>query len=172
MSFIAWHPASLNTFNPDKQGDEPTYACERTWEAVSKVLRPKLGKDGQVIKPRLDPKSPLALETLAGIIGEGKAVEFIGYLRIFDELPTLKEIENNPSSITMPTAPGTLYALSGVIGHGVTPSNVGPLVTFLRRMAKEYQVITMRAIIAQNPNITREQSIKDWIADNNTEMFR
>ena len=170
-SFVSWNPQNLNTFDPDNQGDEPTYACERTWDMVSKVLMPKLSATGQVIKPAFDPRGPLALETLSGIIGEGKATEFLGYLRIFKDLPTIKNMQDAPTTTTMPTAPGTLYALSGVIGHGIKEANAAALITFVRRMAQEYQVITMRSINANNPKLIRTQSIKDWIADNNTEMF-
>lgn len=165
VSFIEWLPQSLNTFDPDMQGEEPTYPCERTWEMVSKLLTPTK------IMPALQPSHPLALEAIAGIIGEGKAIEFLGYLKIFEDLPTVAAIIAAPNTVPLPNAPGTMYALTGIIGHAATADNISQLIKYANRMAKEYQVITLRCLAAKNPQLIQTTAVKDWIAENNTQLF-
>lgn len=160
ISFIDWLPQSLNMFSPEKQGEEPTYPCERTWEMVSKV-----------ISNDFDPQAPLALEKLAGIIGEGKALEFINFLKIYKDLLTIPDILAAPSTVPMPCEAGTLYALTGVIGQAATKSNATGLIEFVSRMPKEYQVICLRCIVAKDPSLMRERALVNWTARNNIELF-
>jgi len=165
ISFIEWLPASLNTFNPDKQGDEPTYPCERTWEMVSKLLTKNKNRKS------LKPSDPLALEALCGVIGEGKAIEFLGYLRMFEDLPTIKQIVAEPNSTQLPTAPGTCYALTGVIAQAATKSNIAQLMKYVERLIKEYQVVTVRNLMANDAELLHTPSVNTWMADNAQLLF-
>jgi hypothetical protein len=158
-SYITYQPQKLNTFNPEDQGDEPTYACERTWEFVHKLLQTGVKTDGD---------HTLAL--LAGTVGEGVAREFLGYLKVFKDLPSIVEILNAPNSCTLPTAASTLYALSGTIGAHAKADNIGKLMDYVTRMPKEFQVITLREVLRTDPTLVEDTSVKQWVAKNNTQL--
>ena len=159
ISFIDWLPQRLNTFDPEKQGEEPTYACERTWEFVSKLLL-----------KGLDPRSDLALPLLAGVIGEGAAVEFLGYLKMFKDLPTIEEIIAAPNSAKIPDGAGPRYAISGTIGHKATRGNVDQLLEYVERLPKEYQVVCLRSLGAKDASMIQTPAVKMWIAKTNTQL--
>ena len=159
VSFIDWLPQRLNTFDPDNQGEEPTYACERTWEFVSKLL----------IKG-LDPRSNNALPLLAGCIGEGVAQEFLGYLKMFKDLPTIAEIIAAPNSTKIPDGAGPRYALSGTIGHKADRNNVDQLIEYVERLPKEYQVVCLRSLGAKDASMIQTPAVKMWIAKTNTQL--
>jgi hypothetical protein len=161
ISFMKFAPNRMNTFNPEKQGDEPTYACERTWEMAHKLL-----------SKGLDPRNKSALNLLTGVLGEGAAREFIAYLKVFKDLPTIEEIIKSPNAIKVPTEPGTLFAITGTIGHNVNLGNVDQLMEFVARLPKEFQTVCLRYIAAKDVSLIHTSSaIKDWIASNNADLF-
>lgn len=160
LSFIRFKPGNLNTFNPDNDDGQDTYACERTWEFAHQLLSTKI-----------ETEDPDLLPLLNGTLSEGISREFISFLRIYKDLPTMKEILTNPKNIEIPDQPSTLYALTGSIGHHAKEETIDKLFDFIDRMPMEFQVICMREIGRRNNELLSTPRVEKWIATNNTELF-
>ncbi|KXJ59497.1 MAG: hypothetical protein AXW14_15465 [Alteromonas sp. Nap_26] len=140
VSYIQYKPSNLQMFDPDHT--DYTFACPRTWEFASKILR------------QLDDVGPSALPLLAGTLGEGAAREFIAFNQVFDQLPSITSIQASPETATMPYHQGgTLYALAGVLADNVTKTNATALLKYVGRMPREFQVITIRDMNRRCPQL-------------------
>lgn len=141
ISYINFKPTALYTFNPDST--EP-YASPRTWEMLSKVL--SIAEPNKII--------------CSGLVGDGVANEFIAYTQIYKDLPTLKEIIDNPL-IDLPNELGTKWALLLMVAEQVDKTNANTLQTFFERFPIDLQIIAMRTIKANDVNILIEH-MYDW----------
>lgn len=156
-AYINFKPDNLLKFSPDHS--DKTFPCPRTWEFVSRLI------EGWKEIP--DSKIPL----LAGTVSEGVAREFFTFCKIFQELPTVQQILKDPKNIKVPTDPGTLYALSGSIGHHAGLKNMDTLMEYVIRMPVEFQVITLKDIIKRKPECIDAASVSTWIQEKGDELF-
>lgn len=156
--YIKFKNTQLYTFKPDHT--DKTYACPRTWEFGSKLLA-KIDD--------LTDKDTLPL--LAGTLSEGVAREFIVFCKVYKELPQISDILARPNSVVVPREPSVLYALTGTLANHAKKDTINPLMDYIGRLAKEFQVITMREVLKRNRDLKRERSVVDWIAVNGEELF-
>jgi hypothetical protein len=159
-SMIEFKPALLNTFNPDSQTGEKTYACGRTWHFVSRSL------------PYMDlTDQGNSLVYLAGTIGEGPAREFLSFLKVYASLPKITEIVASPSTTRIPHEPSHLYALSGSLAGNATKHNIDEIMQYMARVNPEYQVSVIRAMIRANQELRDSPAIEQWLCTQNTVLF-
>jgi hypothetical protein len=156
-AYINFKPDNLYRFDPDHS--DKTFACYRTWDFVSRLIKKW---------PNID-RSKLPL--LAGTISEGIAREFITFCDIFTDLITVDQIIANPTGVKVPDEPGTLYALSGSIGNHAKPDTIDKLMEFVNRLPIEFQIITLREIASKHPTITSSTAVRTWLSKNAQELF-
>lgn len=156
-SYINWKPKNISTFDPNHT--DKTYACPRTWEFAHNILRiSDIGEDD-------------CLPMLAGTLSEGVAREFVGFCKIYGNLPKLEAIMSNPAGIAMPNEPSILYAITGALGDNATESNLSTLVKFILRMPMEFQVICLREIVNRNKQMIAHPTINEWTSSTGIEYF-
>jgi hypothetical protein len=155
--YINWKPGNLYTFKPNHT--DKTYACPRTWEFASRVLKVT------------DLDSPNMLPMLSGVLGEGVAREFLGFTKIYKDLPKPQQIEADPDSVRMPDEPSILYALSGTISHNATTDNFSKLMRFVKRMPVEFQVVTLKDTVRRNKTMLAHPATRTWIAESSVSLF-
>jgi hypothetical protein len=107
----------------------------------------------------------LRYEVFKGAVGEGFAVEYISYLKVYTSLPHLEDIVNSPESINIPSDPAMLYALSGLVSNRITKDNCEPLMTFINRLPVEIQVVTMKSI-TKSASLLSNKTVSKWFIDN------
>lgn len=156
-SYINFKPGNLYTFSPDHT--DKTYASPRTWEFANRVLQAV--PDG----------SPDLLPMLAGTLGEGVAREFIGFCKIYQNLPHIDQIVASPDTIKVPTEPSILFALTGSISHNASQENFGALIAFVERLPIEFQVVCLRETVRRNKSMMGHAAIQKWIAKSATDLF-
>ncbi len=78
LAYIKYKPGNLFNFDPNK--DEETYACPRTWEMLSKILK-------TINSNNLKTYSEL-ITSIVGNVG----LEFVEYSRLRDSLPNIHQI--------------------------------------------------------------------------------
>ena len=156
-SYINFKPGSLYTFQPDHTDN--TYASPRTWEFADRVLKV------------VDMDSPNLLPMLAGTISEGVAREFLSFCKNFANLPTISEIVASPDSITVPSEPSILFALTGALSHNASMDNMDKLAQFIKRLPLEFQVVCLRETIRRNKEMLGHKAVQQWIASNASELF-
>ena len=156
-SYINFKPGSLYTFQPDHT--DVTYASPRTWEFANRVM--------QVV----DLDSPHLLPMLAGTISEGVAREFLSFCRNFANLPKIREILQSPDTITIPSEPSILFALTGALSHNASADNMDQLMKFITRLPLEFQVVCLRETVRRKREMLSVGAVQKWISHNATELF-
>ncbi len=156
-SYLKFKPGNLYTFSPEHT--DKTYACPRTWEFASRILN--ITEEG----------SPDLLPMLSGAISEGVAREFLGFCKIYNNLPTLAEIVLSPETIKVPSEPSILFALTGAIAHNANKENITQLMKFVERLPVEFQVVCLRESVRRSPEIKKNPALLAWITKSAAELF-
>lgn len=169
LGFIRFRPMLLNEFeqrNESKEEkervqrlkDAQAFATPRSWEFLSKVVQQK-------------PASDIEYELYSGIVGEGAAAEFIGYLKYYRDLPNLDALLMNPGAAKVPTEPATLYALATGLATKATQDNMERVVKYALRLPAEFQVLLMKDAIARDSDLTQTKAFNDWAIRNAEVLF-
>jgi len=154
VSFIRFRPNLLHDFDPQREQN----ATPRSWvEGVSDVLG--------VVPPEAE------YECFKGAVGEGAAAEFVGFVRIYRNLPNPDNIILNPTTANVPTDPSTLYALSGAIAERATESNFSRVCTYAERMPPEFSVLSISYAARKNPDLASTKAFTDWAVKHQDILF-
>lgn len=156
-SYIQFKPGNLYTFSPDHT--DKTYASPRTWEFANRVLQ--VAEIG----------SPELLPMLAGTISEGVAREFIGFCKIYQDLPSMASIIASPGTIKVPSEPSILYALTGSLSHHADMDNFKDLMLFIERLPIEFQVVCLREALRRNKSLMTHPALQKWTVNCATDLF-
>ena len=169
LGFIRFRPMLLNEFeqrNDSKEErervqrlkDAQAFATPRSWEFLSKVVQQK-------------PSSAVEYELYTGIVGEGAAAEFMGYLKYYRDLPNLDALLMNPGAAKVPEEPATLYALATGLATKATQDNMERVVKYALRLPAEFQVLLMKDAIVRDNDLTQTKSFNAWAIANADVMF-
>lgn len=152
-SYIKFKPGNLYAFSPDHT--DKTYACNRTWEFANRVLEVASTDDKDL------------LPMLAGVLSEGVAREFIGFTKIDNDLPKISQIVQSPNSVRVPDEPSVLFALTGSISHHADKTNLEPLITYVKRLPKEFQVVALRETVRRRKELVGHPAMQEWASSAN-----
>ena len=118
---------------------------------------------------------PLELQRNAakGQIGEAALTDFFGYMRMFNELPNVKEeIFPDPENAMIPEMPDVLYALCSNIAHKVCEDTASSMVTYIRRFrSKEFAAFCIRDCIARNPGLKKNADVANWVVTEGRDLL-
>jgi len=163
-SFIRARPDLLSAFDA-QQMKSPSM---RGWAFVSSVLEMNV--------------PPVVQHTLiSGCVGEGAAIEFLGHLRLYGEIPSVEEILANPTTAKMPkgeNAPAMCYAIASNLSRALSHKTAKAVMAYISRFdSEEFAVITVKGALdreaalikrkegPKNPVRTHDDVI-EWCAKN------
>lgn len=148
--FLAFRKDLLHKFDPNAR----SWPSGRTWEFVDRNVR--------------DKKLPHEIEyaLTAGAVGEGPAAEYLAYAEMADSLPTADEILKKPDTVKISDEPNVLYAIATMMDTQITPQTLKPAMTFLQRLPKEFQVLTMRGAVKACPELETCEEVTAWLMSN------
>ena len=155
-SYIQGRPEHLHQFDPNH--NDVTFACPRTWEFASKLIK---GKD----------VTPRTLNMLIGTISAGVAHEFNAYLTYCADLPKIEQIRANPTVIEIPTEPALLYAISHMVAAYITEQDALPLMAYIRRLPLEFGTTALRSALKRNKELLKVPPVRDWAHEVAKEIF-
>lgn len=150
IAFIKFKPNLLSAFKPT--ADITNTPSPRTAHNIGKLM--KMG-----VPPELE------YEIYSGAAGEGFAVEFTGFLKVFRKLPDPDAVLLNPASAEVPTDPATIYALCGALSRKASESNFGRLTEYSNRLPEEFNVMLVRDCIQINPDVQNTRAYIEWGAN-------
>lgn len=154
IAFVRFRPNLLCDYSRDAK----TYPTPRTWEFVSRLVA------------KSQP-STVQHSLFAGAVGDGAAVEFSGFLRLWQSLPSIDALLLNPMSANVPTDAGTLYAISAALGRRMTSTNISQIVQYLDRMPQEYAVLCIKDATARDASIQHTKAFTNWIVTHTDVTF-
>jgi hypothetical protein len=169
LGFVRFRPMLLNEFeqrNDSKEErervqrlkDAQAFATPRSWEFMSKVVKEQ-------------PANDIEYELYSGIVGEGCAAEFMGYLKYYRNLPNLDALLMNPDKAKVPDEPAVLYALSTGLAAKATPDNMERVVKYALRMPPEFQVLLVKDAVMRDSALTNTKSFNEWASKNSNILF-
>ena len=153
IAFARFRPECILDYRPT--ADLTNSACPRT-----------MHKAANWITKGLSPMAELA--ALSGCIGEGRAAELVGFLKVWRTLPNIDQIIMSPKTAPIPPQeePATLYAVAGLLGRRATPGNFGAICQYLGRLPKDHQILVMKIATSRAPEVMATQAFIEWSSKN------
>lgn len=149
--YLRYRPGNLST---DKiEPGVRAYPTPRTWAFADQII-------GSHLAPEIE------LELLKGTIGEGVAVEFIGFVREAKNLPDIDRILLDPTGVKVPTSPSTCYAIVAALESRSSPENLETLLKYVARLPKEFEVVYMSTIARKGDEFCETKAYTGWIREN------
>lgn len=149
VAFVRFRPNLLHAF--DSQKDDKAFPTPRSWEFVSRIMNRQ--------------KAALPdLELIAGVIGEGAASEFCGFLHIYRDLPDPRTVLNDPDAADVPDDPATLYAVCELLSGKTDMQNFPQIMAYARRLPPEFSVLLVRDAVKVNREILNTPDFGEWAA--------
>ena len=149
-AFLRFRPNLLFQF--EAAGNPRAFPTPRSWQFVSEVLH------------RAPPES--VARVIAGCVGEGAAAEFVGFWRLYRELPNIEVALAQPDTTPVPREPAVLYALVGALVE-VCRRDAAPLTAFVKyatRLPDEFAMLALRDALAIQPKLVSLPTVQQWIA--------
>ena len=135
----------------DMRNIERAFPTPRSWEMLSDIL-------GSLGSPRE------AADVLIGVVGEGAAMEFLGFCDTAISEDLIKDIIRDPGKAKLPTELGNTYALISYLSSRSKEAVVmKAAANLLGRLNPEMAVLLIRDIIRVNPKIISEQGYLNFV---------
>ncbi len=151
LAFLRFRPSLIHDFDP--QHSAKAFASPRSWEFMSRILNASVHES-------------VEFELFQGTVGMSAATEFMGFLRVWRDLPTVENIIAKPSSIDVPSEPATLYALCEALGGKTNTQNIDKVVEYALRMPAEFSVLLLRTAVCKDENLVHTGAFNDWAQKN------
>lgn len=144
LGFLEFKPDYLHNFDPSHQ--DCTFACPRTWKFANDLIQGK---------PVTNEDSPL----LAGTVSSGVGQEFVQFAQIYADLPKVSDILKDPKNASVPSEPGTKYAMSTYIAENFTDKTADDLAIYVARYPVEFRVVILRMVLKRQPHLMKHKAV-------------
>lgn len=145
IAFMRFRPEMLNDFDPARQIN----ATPRSWAMVAKIIGQALPED---VESRL----------IRGAVGDGPGAEFLGFLKVFRDLPNPDTVLMNPTGSIVPDTSAALYAISGALAKRVAENTMEALCIYMDRLPAEFGVMAMRDATTRSPELASTKAFIEW----------
>lgn len=152
IHYIQWRPAMLHDFKPTR--DIANSPNPRTVAFAGTMINDKIPKE-------------LLFESIKGATGQAFATEYTAFMRVYKDLPTIKEIKENPSNCKLPTEVSAKFAIMGMILDAITAENMGKFLTYLDRLGNEITTATMKLCSVKKPKVCKNKDYINWAINHN-----
>jgi hypothetical protein len=159
-AFIAQSPSALNNFKVDH--NDFTFACQRTWEFLSRLSKKIKTEDLQEYLP-----------LLAGAVSEASAQMFILYTEVYTQVPSYEDILKKPNSTDIPSEPAAKFAVCHMIGEYLKAeeTEVETILKYVTRMGAEWQTIALQGALRRDNTLRRVKSFNSWMTNTGIKML-
>ncbi len=151
LAFLRFRPALIHDFDPQHSGK--AFASPRSWEFMSRILDACAHE-------------AVEFELFQGTVGMSAATEFMGFLKIWRDLPTVESILASPTNIDIPSEPATLYALCEALGAQASAHNIDNIVAYALRMPAEFSVLLLRTAVCKDETLVYTDAFTQWAQKN------
>jgi len=147
-SYLQFRPANLNNYRAlaaqaTGQADGK-FSSERGWFQVNQLIE-KGGMD-------INDKSVM-LPMVSGVVGTAIARDYCDFVEYYSLVPKIEDIVNFPDTLKVPTDPGIMYAMTGMIGEHADDTNIEQLMVFVNRMKISFAMVTVIEIVRHSPSL-------------------
>lgn len=151
IAFIRFRPALLHQFDPDR--DARAFPSPRSWEFVSRLMAAA-------------PGAGILKEMVAGAVGPGAGAEFCGFLEVWQHLPSVEKILEDPKGIDIPEEPAVMYAMCELAGAAMDKDNADLILTWAARLPVEFSVLLIREAVRRDAGVVNTPAFASWASLN------
>jgi hypothetical protein len=156
IAYIIWRDTKsepvLFDFNPDRLSN----ATPRSWAKVS------------LIDTELPPD--VYREMISGLVGEGRALEYIAFRQHITRLPDWEVIMASPTTAPVPNEIEIKYAAAGWLADKADAKTFPALLQYMERFPLDYQVLFVKIASKRAGAIMQTRAFIEWVA-RNSEAF-
>lgn len=146
-SFVRFRPSILEGAGASK--DIVNTSCPRTIAHVGIQQNSGLPEE-------------LYSEVFTGAAGPAFSAEYLAFLKMAKELPTLDEIITDPDKAKVSKEPSVNYAIIGGLARRMDDKTIAPIVRYLDRLKPEFNVACMVDARTRNPQVAKNKAYIAW----------
>lgn len=165
INYLNSSPDKLNNFRDNFGNPDGTYACERTWEKLSDIVKTiEATSDG---KGGYEKVSDKHLPVLVGTVGEEAGAGVYTFIKSYYACPDIKLISQDPMGTPVPPLAVEQYASLAYLVNEITNNNGASVSTYIQRFNPEFQLIFGRTLVNKNEALFDQHFgfIKQYIID-------
>lgn len=140
IGFLNFRPELLHTFDPNKP--VKTFATPRTWNFVAEDME----------DTTMSEKARAA--AMSGSVGEGPAIELMGFIEIMKSIVPIEQIIANPTGVKVEERLDLQWAMATHVAGHMAKDNADALHQFLARLEPEMCVMAWTLAINRDEDIT------------------
>lgn len=150
VGFLAFRPDLLSSEIPTATETNPAFCTPRAWNMLSNILSQT--NDINSIYP-----------IVYGTVGYGAGIEFISFIKVYKNLPSIDDILSGTSEI-VPKEPSALYALSSAIIEKYNNINQAVhIFEYSKKLPVEFAVMLIKDLIIKDESISELKEFEEWI---------
>jgi len=142
LSFIRFKSDLLHKFDPSRR----VSPNPRSWVFC-----------GQLTNAGLDPAVRLAM--MQGTVGAAEASEYVAYLGMWQDLPSVEQVKLDPDGTAVPTNISAKFGIIGSLARANTKDIYPRLKKYIDRMDPEWQILFHKDALAYSREFT---STREW----------
>ena len=155
LAFLRFRPALLH--NMEGAADLRAFPTPRAWEQVAKVVKSPENLRGEAVR---------------GIVGDGAAAEFEGFVRVYQQLPSLDLVLANPNSAPVPTEPAAKYAMASGLARKVDSKSFENGMLYARRISgREFEIMFTVDAVRRDNKLSHTDTFTAWACRNQDVTF-
>jgi hypothetical protein len=108
------------------------------------------------------PDDPTSQISVAGLIGQGVMASLFTHFKLERELPSIQAVVANPTGVTVPNKADLRMLLVYSFAHRATKENIGPLLTYITRLGKDFTMAFLRAAIVRDSSLLQTPALSAW----------
>jgi hypothetical protein len=151
IAFTRFRP---NLIHDMTLADPRAFPSPRSWEQVSKYV---------------DMDKRVRLLAVTGLVGEGAAAEFEGFVRTYQSLPSIDQVIMDPDGAKVPGQDDVAarYAIVSALANRAKDTNFGNIMRYINRMnAREFATMMVVDACRRDPGLTHTATFVQWAKDN------
>lgn len=148
-AYLRFDTKQLHNFQPSNDFEQSP--CPRTWHKLSTVLT-QLGTSYPELRTRI----------AAGAVGEGAALSYCAFERIYGSLPDVNGLIQSPNLFFPPKEPDVLFALCSSIATKTTLANIGNIVQLVSKLPIQFGAMLMQDARSVCPDIELTEAFGEW----------
>jgi hypothetical protein len=153
IAYLRTNSKALSDFQPTRELTNS--ACPRTWSYVGKMLN----------------RNVIDHELYSGAVSAGHATEFLAFLDLAKNAPSLDAIIMNPKTEKVPKEPSLMYLVSAGLAMRADKKNFSRIFTYLERMPQAFRVLCMRDAVQKNNQLSATDTFLAWMYKEGKEMI-
>jgi len=153
IAFLRTRPDLISMFEPTKA--IVNHPSPRTWASVGRRLARGV-KD---------------FDLYSGAVGKGAATEFMAFLELATEAPSLDDIILNPKTTKIPEKAALRYLVAVGLANRAKKDNFARVFQYLERMPMPFRVLCMRDVVQRDKALTATDTFVQWACKEGKEIL-